>query len=86
VVEHEDDVKRLELLRGIPVLLVRGKESVGFNAGIITLLAHAFGEKARVLELPDAHASHIIAKDQFLAALEGHIIENGSKNPALRIN
>jgi pimeloyl-ACP methyl ester carboxylesterase len=74
VVEHEDDIQRLRVLREIPVLLVRGRDSVGFNAGIITLLAQAFGERARLLELPDAHASHIVAKDEFLAALERHVL------------
>ncbi len=77
VIEHTDDVKRLQILKDTPVLLVRGRESTGFNSGIISLLAQAFGSNAHVLELPDAHASHIVAKDQFLASLEEHIRMEG---------
>jgi hypothetical protein len=33
VIEHSDDLARLHVLRGISVLLVKGKDSVEFNSG-----------------------------------------------------
>ena len=77
VLEHSDEVARLRTLRGIPVLLVKGVDSQGANAGIVDLLAKSLGSDARVLTLPDAHASHIIAKDRFVAELQQFI--RGSK-------
>lgn len=70
VMEHSDDLVRLGVLRGKPVLLVKGADSVGFNSGIVDLLSKLIGPSARVLVLPDAHASHIVAKDQFIGELE----------------
>jgi len=66
VIDHSDDAKRLKILRDKPILLVKGKDSVGFNAGIVRLLLSALGPRTEVLILPDAHTCHIIAKDQFL--------------------
>jgi pimeloyl-ACP methyl ester carboxylesterase len=69
VVEHSDDLARLQALRHKPVLLVKGKDSVGANSGIVELLSKALGPNSKVLTLPDAHACHIVAQDQFLAEL-----------------
>lgn len=66
VVEHTDDVRRLKLLRNTPVLLVKGKDSIGINAGIVSILLNALGPWTEVLILPDAHACHLVAKDQYL--------------------
>jgi pimeloyl-ACP methyl ester carboxylesterase len=73
LLDHSDELSRLQRLRGVPVLLVKGKDSVGFDAGVIDILANGLGPTAKVLVLPDAHASHIVAMDQFIAALKGHI-------------
>ena len=70
VIEHEDDVRRIRRLRDVPVLLVRGRESTGFNAGIVELIARGLGPRTRTIALPDGHASHIVAMDRFLAELE----------------
>jgi pimeloyl-ACP methyl ester carboxylesterase len=70
VTEHSDDIARLQSLREKPVLLVKGKESVGFNSGIVDLLSKAVGPTAKVLILPDGHACHIVAMDQFISELE----------------
>ncbi len=53
-------------------MLVRGKDSTGFNHGGADLLAQGIGVKGnvRMLSLPDGHACHIVAQDQFIAALE----------------
>jgi pimeloyl-ACP methyl ester carboxylesterase len=69
VVEHTDDLARLQLLRDKPVLLVKGKDSVRGNAGIVDLLSEALGPNSKVIALPDGHACHIVAQDQFLAEL-----------------
>lgn len=76
VTEHKDRVERLAILRGIPILLVRGRESTGFNHGGVELIANRIGANARLLELPDGHASHIVAQDQFIAALEDLISQS----------
>lgn len=76
VVEHSDDVARLQRLRGVRVLLVKGKDSVGANSGIVDLLAKSLGSAARVSILPDAHACHIVAMDRFLKELEQFINSN----------
>ena len=70
VIEHMDKLERLKRLAGIPALLVRGRESRGFNSGIVDLLADDLSPTAKVLELPDGHACHIVARDQFIAELE----------------
>ena len=73
VVEHTDDLARLRLLRDKPVLLVKGKDSVGGNSGIVDLLSSDLGPKSKVITLPDGHACHIVAQDQFLAELKQFI-------------
>jgi pimeloyl-ACP methyl ester carboxylesterase len=73
VIEHMDKLERFKRLAGIPVLLVRGRESRGFNSGIIDLLAEDLGPASRTLDLPDGHACHIVARDQFIAGLEKFI-------------
>jgi len=73
VLDHSDDVSRLERLRGIPVLLVKGKDSVGFDSGVVDILASQIGPTAKLLVLPDAHACHIVAMDQFISELKRHV-------------
>lgn len=70
VLEHRDSIERLRKLRDVPMLLVKGKESVGFNFDGVDLIAKTSGANARMLVLPDGHASHIVAQDQFIAAFE----------------
>jgi pimeloyl-ACP methyl ester carboxylesterase len=70
VIEHDDDIRRIRSLRGVPVLLVRGRESTGLNAGGVELIARGLGPRTRTITLPDGHASHIVAMDRFLAELE----------------
>lgn len=70
VIEHSDRLERLEALLDIPVLLVKGQESKGFNSAGIELIARSLGSMAQKLVLPDGHACHIVAKEQFIAALE----------------
>lgn len=70
VTEHTDDIGRLQKLRDVPMLLVKGKDSLGFNLGVADLISEQVGGKSRVLVLPDGHASHIVAMDQFISALE----------------
>ena len=69
-IEHSDDPARLKALYGKPVLLVKGADSTGFNSGVVDLLSKTIGSSSRVLVLPDAHACHIVSKDQFIAELE----------------
>jgi pimeloyl-ACP methyl ester carboxylesterase len=69
VVEHSDDLARLQALCDKPVLLVKGKDSTPDNSGIVDLLSKAIGQNAKILTLPDGHACHIVAQDQFLAEL-----------------
>jgi pimeloyl-ACP methyl ester carboxylesterase len=77
VIEHADDLGRLRVLHDVPVMLVRGRDSVGFNFGIADMLSKSLGSNAKIVTLPDAHASHIIAKDKFIEELQ-HFIR-GSK-------
>lgn len=77
VVEHNDDLSRLQVLRNVLVLLVRGRDSVGFNFGIVDLLSKSLGSNVKVVTLPDAHACHIIAQDKFIEELRQFI--QGSK-------
>ena len=70
VLEHTDDIRRIRSLRDVPVLLVRGRESTGLNAGGVELIARGLGPRTRTITLPDGHASHIVAMDRFLAELE----------------
>jgi pimeloyl-ACP methyl ester carboxylesterase len=76
VIEHSDDVARLQLLRDIPVLLVKGKDSTKDNQGIVDLLSKSLSQNSRVLILPDGHACHIVAQDQFIKELEKFIADN----------
>ena len=73
VLEHSDDIKRLKRLRNLPVLLVKGKESVGFNSGVVDLLSGLVGPNAKVMVLPDSYACHIVAMDQFISEFKKHI-------------
>jgi pimeloyl-ACP methyl ester carboxylesterase len=73
VMDHTDDIKRLKRLSGLPVLLVKGRDSVGFNSGVVDILSRELGPGAKVLVLPDSHACHIVAMDQFIPALEAQV-------------
>jgi len=73
VIEHSDDLSRLQALRDKPVLLVKGKDSVEVNSGIVDMLSKAIGQNSKVIALPDGHACHIVAQDQFLAELKQFI-------------
>lgn len=76
VVSHTDDLDRLKALLGKPVLLVKGKESVGANSGIVDLLSKAIGSSSKVIILPDGHACHIVAQDHFIVELEQFILSS----------
>ncbi len=76
VIEHSDSLDRLQRIRDKPVLLVKGKESTPDNAGIVDLLANDLTQNSRVLILPDGHACHIVAKDQFIKALEQFLAQS----------
>ena len=73
VIEHDDKISRLRLLERVPKLLVKGKGSVGENPMMVDLLKSDMGSRVQLLVLPDAHASHIVAQDQFIAELEKFI-------------
>jgi hypothetical protein len=45
------------------VILEDSKDSTSDNQGIVDLLAKALGQNAKVLVLPDGHASLIVAQD-----------------------
>ena len=75
VAEHADNVERLQALENKPVLLVKGKDSVGANSEIVDAL-HRFLPNSKMLVLPDAHASHIVAQDQFIKELQQFIAKN----------
>ena len=72
VAEHTDNVERLQALKEKPVLLVKGKDSVGANSQIIDLLRDLLPD-SKLLVLPDAHASHIVAQDKFIDSLKRFI-------------
>lgn len=55
-----------------PVLLVKGTETVPWEARVVDVLADELPH-ARVLELPGDHASHIQSIDAFMEALEEHL-------------
>jgi pimeloyl-ACP methyl ester carboxylesterase len=76
VIEHSDDLARLQLLRDKPVLLIKGKDSTRDNQGIVDLLSKTLSPNSRVLILPDGHACHIVAQDQFIKELEQFIAKN----------
>jgi pimeloyl-ACP methyl ester carboxylesterase len=73
IFDHVDRVERLEALRGIPVLLVKGSDSQGPYSGAVDILAELLGPNSRVIVLPDGHACHITAINQFLAEMRIHI-------------
>jgi pimeloyl-ACP methyl ester carboxylesterase len=75
VIEHNDDLTRLKRISDKPVLLVKGKDSTPDNAGIVDLLAEDLAQNSKVLVLPDGHACHIVAKDQFIMELEKFIVQ-----------
>ena len=75
VAEHQDEIERLQALQDKPVLLVKGKDSVGANSAIVDAL-HRFWPNSKMLVLPDAHASHIVAQDQFVRELQQFITKN----------
>ena len=52
VIEHSDDLERLQRIGDKPVLLVKGKDSTPNNAGIVDLLANDFAKNSRVLICP----------------------------------
>jgi pimeloyl-ACP methyl ester carboxylesterase len=68
--EHSDKITRLRLLSETPVLLIKGKDST--LAVGLDLLAKEL-PNAKVLILPDGHASHIVAQDQFINEFEQFI-------------
>jgi pimeloyl-ACP methyl ester carboxylesterase len=72
--EHSDKISRLRLLSNTPVLLVKGKEST--LAIGVDLLAKEL-PNAKVLVLPDGHASHIVAQNQFIEKFEKFIAIDG---------
>jgi pimeloyl-ACP methyl ester carboxylesterase len=76
VIEHSDNLERLQRIRDKPVLLVKGKDSTADNAGIVDLLASDLAQNSRVLILPDGHACHIVAKDQFISVLEQFLAQS----------
>ncbi len=76
VIEHDDNLQRLKRISNKPILLVKGRNSTTDNAGIVDLLANDLGKNSRVLVLPDGHACHIVAKDQFINELEQFISTN----------
>ncbi len=83
VVEHTDSLDRLMRISDKPVLLVKGKDSTPDNAGIVDLLANDLTQNSKVVILPDGHACHIVAKDQFIRELEQFISIN---EPLIRDN
>jgi pimeloyl-ACP methyl ester carboxylesterase len=76
VIEHNDELTRLKRISNKPVLLIKGKDSTPDNTGIVDLLANDLSQNSRVLVLPDGHACHIVAKEQFLKELEQFITKD----------
>ncbi len=77
VFEHTDNVERLKRLSNTPVLLVKGKDSTGANSGVVDIL-HRLLPNSKLLVLPDGHACHIVAMDQFITGLEEFVGPTGS--------
>jgi Kef-type K+ transport system membrane component KefB len=62
--------------RGEVGLIVAGVAiSAGANSEIVDTL-HRFLPNSKMLFLPDAHASHIVAQDQFIKELQQFIAQN----------
>lgn len=74
VFDHQDEISRLSRLSDVPILLVKGRDSVGLNSGIVEVLSDAIGSTAKVLVLPDGHACHIVAMQQFINELKKHVV------------
>jgi pimeloyl-ACP methyl ester carboxylesterase len=68
---HKDDPSRIKSLR-TPVLIVTGKDTVGFLRRINDILA-ANLPKAERVELPGKHSSPLTAQDEFIAALRSFL-------------
>ncbi len=75
VLEHTDNIARLHTLSEVPVLLVKGIDSTGANAGIVEILSQYIGQNTKMIILPDGHACHIVAKDVFLEELNKFICD-----------
>ena len=68
IFRHHDDPARLRRFSK-PVLLVKGKGTLRYNAVIVDTLARAF-PIVRVVELPGGHMAPIVAGDRFLEEME----------------
>lgn len=68
VVDFRDDIKRLKLLNS-PVLLIKGTGSTKWLHSVIETLSENL-PNSQVLELPGAHAAHLVSKEKFLIELE----------------
>jgi pimeloyl-ACP methyl ester carboxylesterase len=68
--DHTDSLERLRAL-DIPVLAVKGTDTTEQDAAVVDDLA-ATAPRARLLELPGDHASHIENIDRFLEELNAH--------------
>lgn len=66
IVNHTDDLKRLRNFKS-PVLLVKGTGSAPFLHAIIDELEYDLPD-ARLIEMPEGHAPHIVSRDTFLQA------------------
>jgi pimeloyl-ACP methyl ester carboxylesterase len=76
VFRHQDDLVRLRTLAA-PVLLVTGQGTSPFLRAVHDTLAATLPH-ARTLELPGAHAPHLVAMDAFLDRLLDHHQSAGS--------
>jgi pimeloyl-ACP methyl ester carboxylesterase len=68
--DYTSSLERLRALE-IPVLAVKGTGTTELEAAVVDELAATL-PRARVLELPGGHASHIENIDRFLEELTGH--------------
>jgi pimeloyl-ACP methyl ester carboxylesterase len=82
VFRHTDQLPRLDSFDK-PVLLVKGKGSVPFLHRIIDVLASRL-PRARVIELPAGHVSHIVSMDRFLEEMEAFQREQANARPSAR--
>ncbi len=69
--DYTDSLDRLRAL-DIPVLAVKGTDTTEQDAAVVDDLAAAL-PRARLLELPGDHASHIQNIDRFLEELDRHM-------------
>jgi pimeloyl-ACP methyl ester carboxylesterase len=70
--DYTDSLERLGVL-GVPVLAVKGSNTIDLDAAIVDELAAAVPQ-GRVLELPGGHACHIENIDLFLDELAAHTV------------